>query len=345
VTPTALSFGTLSATLAKDQTQVVLDMLQAVSPRLVCQMQIIPSPVTEEEQEDEPFLAASAGEVEFLEDQLLAGEFRVMVVRAPDLVLPLRQGVEILAVPRRATPFDALLNRRGAIIDDLEDKTTVGVLNLRSRVQMQALWPQLGFVLLHGGVMAALEALLRRSEIDALVAPAAVAEHLGLQGIVSEIFNPEMVLPSGGQGILTVLGRADDQEARETLAPLHSQETACELEAEHAFLQRFASDQDLPLSVLARCTEGHLVITGAVGSSHEGALRRVVCEGPAERAAALGMELAEKLLASSETVISLLEADFPEGLPDDDSEEETTAGELEPDVLEELKRLTEPDED
>ena len=56
--------------------------------------------------------------------------------------------------------------------------------------------------------------------------PAAVTEHLGIQGIVAEIFSPDFILPGPGQGILVVVGRADDQEARELLADLHSDATA-----------------------------------------------------------------------------------------------------------------------
>jgi hydroxymethylbilane synthase len=342
VTAKVISFGTLNASLAKDQTKIVMDRLQAMSPRHAYQMQVVPSPLTDEERENEPFLAASAEEVTYLEDQLLAGEFRLVVLQAPDLVLPLREGVVYAAVPTRDTPFDALLSRRGAIIDDLEDGAKVGVLSLRSKLQVQDLWPHLDVRLRPGGVMSSLEALLRRSEIDALVAPAAVAEHLGLQSIVTEIFNPDLILPGGGQGILVVLGLAEDLEVREILAPLHSEATFREMEAEHAFLQRFASDQDLPLSVLARCTGARLAVTGAVGSSQGASVVRANKEGPAGDAAELGGRLAESLLLSDATVISLLEADFPEGVPDDDIlEEETITGELEADVLAELDRLEE----
>ena len=325
-----VSFGCLNTQLAKDQTKVVLDRLQEVSPRLTCRLQVVPSPVSAEVLENESFLAASAAEVEFLEDQLLADEFRLAVIRAQDLVLPLREELAFAAIPSRDTPFDAFLTRQNAIIDDMPDGSKVGVLNLRSRTQMQVLWPNLEFELLRGGMQFALEALLRRCELDGLVAPAAVAEHLGLQGIVAEIFNPELILPSGGQGILVILGRADDTEAGELLTALHSDETQCEMEAEHAFLQRFASDLDLPVGVLARCTESGLVVTGAVGSSDTAAAALQQRQGPADQAAALGTALAESILQSDEALIGLLEAEFPEGLPVDDEGDEEV--ELDPDV-------------
>ena len=324
-----ISFGCLNTQLAKDQSKVVLDRLQEVNPRLTCRLQVVPSPIAPEKLEDEPFLAASAAEVEFLETQLLADEFRLAVIRAQDLVLPLREELAYAAIPRRDTPFDAFLTRQNSIIDDMPEGSAIGVLNLRSRTQMQVLWPSLDFRLLRGGMQAALEALLRRCELDGLVAPAAVAEHLGLQGIVAEIFNPELILPSGGQGIMVVLGRADDAEVRELLAPLHSEETQREMEAEHAFLQRFASDLELPVGVLARCTGSSLVVTGAVGSSATAAAALQRREGAADHAAALGTALAESILQSDEALIGLLEAEFPEGLPGDEEEEEVPA---DPDV-------------
>ncbi|HOX24942.1 MAG TPA: hypothetical protein PLL30_04155 [Candidatus Krumholzibacteria bacterium] len=334
-----VSFGCLNTQLAKDQTNVVVDRLQEVNPRLACRLQVIPSPVAAEVLENESFLAASTPEVEYLETQLLAGDFRLAVIRAQDLVLPLRDGLAYAAIPQRDTPFDAFLTRQNAIIDDMPNGSRIGVLNLRSRTQMQALWPHLEFRLLRGGVQAALEALLRRCELDGLIAPAAVAEHLGLQGVVAEIFNPELILPSGGQGILVVLGRAEDAEIRELLAPLHSDATQYEMEAEHAFLQRFASDLELPVGVLARCTGNRLVVTGAVGSSHAATVAWQQREGPAEQAAVLGTALAEDILSSDEALIGLLEAEFPEGLPADEDEFE-----IDPDLAT-LQEFPELDDD
>jgi hydroxymethylbilane synthase len=314
------SFGCLNTQLAKDQTKVVLDLLQEVHPRLACRVQVVPSPVDPQELEDEPFLAASAAEVEHLEEQLLAGEFRLAVVRALDLVLPLRPGLRYVAIPRRNNPFDAFLTRRGQIIDEMSDGAAIGVLNLRSRTQVAALWPHHDVHLLRGGMHAALESLLRRCDVDGLVAPAAAAEHLGLQSIVAEIFNPELIMPSGGQGILVVLGREDDGEAVDLLAPLHCGNTEREMEAEHAFLQRFASDLELPVGVLARCNGDRLRIAGVVGSSDAAAAAIHTREGAAADAAMLGIALAEELLQDHAALIGLLEAEFPEGVPEEEDE-------------------------
>ncbi len=311
-----LSFGTLATSLAKAQTQAVIARIQDLHPRLTCQMTLVPSFSASQEPSSEPYYAAASADVLNLEEQLLAGEFRFVVVRAPDLVLPLRAGVTYATIPSRDTPFDVFLNRQGMIPDEMPDKAVVGVLNLRTKAQMKHLWPRLDFRLLTGGIDLALERFLRHCELDGLVVPAACAEHLGIQGIVSEIFYPEMMLPSSGQGILVVLCREDDGEGRDLLRDLHSEATYQEMEAEHAFMQRFATDQDLPVSVLAQVDRKRICITGAITSMH-GTVNQETVEGSAGHARQLGTELAEKLLLNGEAFIDLLEADFPEGLPDD----------------------------
>ena len=159
---------------------------------------------------------------------------------------------------------------------------------------------------------------MRRSEVDGLVLPAAVSEHLGIQGIVAEIFSPEFILPGPGQGILVVLGLASDSEARETLAPLHSIPSAAELTAELAFRGGMIQDRDLPVGVLARVTENKIVILGATGRG----TNRISVDGRRDEAAEVGAGLASQILCHGASFADLLEAEFPDGLPPaDDSDD------------------------
>jgi hydroxymethylbilane synthase len=309
-----LSFGSLASPLARSQAQVVIDRIQEKLPRLTCQLNVLNSPVGEQEKAKEPFLAASRQEIEYLEQFIGQGEARLLVVEAADMVLPLPEELAVICVPDRFTPYDAFLNRQGVIMDEMDPGSRIGVLSMRSRAQMRYLWPDLSFTILHGGVDLAMEIHMRRSEIDGLVLPASVTEHLGIQGIAAEIFSPEFILPGPGQGILVILGQAGDHEARDLLADLHSNPTAVELEAEQAFCRRMVSDQDLPVGALARVKDGDVSIIGATGPG----TNRIVVNGRVNEAQAVGQGLASQILTRSDSFVDLLEADFPDGLPDED---------------------------
>ena len=312
-----ISFGSLASPLARNQTQAIIDRIQERQPRLTCQLNIWESPVPAREKFDEPFLAASRQEIEFLEKQLIQEQASLVVVEAADMVLPLPEELAVICVPDRSAPFDSYLNRQGLIMDEMDPGTCIGVLSMRSRAQMRSRWPDISFRILRGGVDRAMETHLKKSEIDGLVLPSAVTEHLGIQGIVAEIYAPEFILPGPGQGTLVILGRAADQEARDLLANLHSPDTAVELETEQAFCSRMISDQDLPVGALARVNGGEVEITGTTGPGS----KRIVINGEIHEAEAVGSGLAQQILSRGESFADLLEADFPDGLPEENDED------------------------
>jgi len=321
---TSLTFASLASPLARNEAQAVIDRLQLRAPRLACQLDLLKSPQPEAQRAKETFVAVSRVEIAFLLAALLEGRTRLLVLEAVDMLAAPVTGAMIACVPDRAAPFDAFLNRGGHIMDEMEPGRRVGVLSHRVRAQLQALWPDLRFEILRGGVDRAMETHMRRAEIDGLVLPASVTEHLGIQGIVAEIFAPEFVLPGPGQGTLVVLAREGDEEARELLAPLHSEDSALELAAETAFHRRMLPDQDLPVGALARVGADGIAILGGTGAGRQ----RISVSGAPNEAEAVGDGLAQQMLSHSSTFTDLLEGDFPDGLPEEPDEDATLLGGL-----------------
>ncbi len=311
-----LSFGSLSSSLVRSQTQSFIDLVHREIPRLNCQLTVLPSPQNEEDYENEVFTAVSAAEVQFLANLITSNQVHAVVMEVADLPLTPPEGLDILCAPPRFTPFDAYLNRQGHIMDEMDPGSRVGVLSNRSKSQMKHLWPDINFQIMHGGVDKAMETHMRHSEIDGLVLPAAATEHLGIQGIVAEIYEPGFILPGPGQGSLVVMGRTNDEQTRKDLAPLHCPATLVEIQAEMAFRRHMISDQDLPVGVLARVTGNEVVIEGSTGAC----INRTMVNGPLNQYDEIGAGLAMQLMSSGEALADLLEAEFPDGLPPEDEE-------------------------
>jgi hydroxymethylbilane synthase len=321
---TSLTFAALASPLARNQAQAIIDRLQLRSPRLACSLDLFDSPQPEAQRAKEAFISTSRVEIKFLLTALREKRTRLIVLEASDLLSLPETDAVIACVPDRGAPFDAFLNRGGFIMDEMESGRRVGVLSHRVRAQLQSLWPDLRFEILRGGVDSAMETHLRRSEIDGLVLPSSVTEHLGIQGIVAEIFAPEFVLPGPGQGTLVVLARPDDEEARDLLAPLHSEDSALELAAETAFHRRMLPDQDLPVGALARVSSDGIAILGGTGAGKH----RFSVSGTLAEAGLVGDGLAQQILSHSDTFTDLLEGDFPDGLPEEKDEDATLLGNL-----------------
>lgn len=322
---TTLTFASLASPLSRNQAQAVIDRLQQRSKNVACQLELLASPQPEEQRACATFVAASRVEVAFLLQALADRRARFVVLEATDMLSGGLAGARVACVPDRAAPYDVFLNRGGRIMDEMEPGSRVGVLSQRVRAQLQALWPDLHFEILRGGVDRAMEVHLRQSEIDGLVLPASVTEHLGIQGIVAEIFAPEFVLPGPGQGTLVVLARDDDDQAEAVLAALHSEDSALELAAETAFHRRMLPDQDLPVGALARVGIDGIAILGGTGAAEQ----RISVSGTIEEAEAVGDGLAQQLLSHRDSFLDLLKGDFPEGLPEEPDEDAALLGGLE----------------
>ncbi len=316
-----LSFGSLPSSLAKSQTQSFIDLVHQGIPRVTCQLTVLPSLAADEESEDQVFTATSPAEFLHLTKLLLSNQIDAVVLEAADLPLGAPEGIDLICTPPRCTPFDAFLNRQGNIMDEMDPGSHVGVLSMRSKAQLKHLWPDIDFQIMRGGIDRAMETHMRHSEIDGLVLPAAATEHLGIQGIVVEIFAPEFILPGPGQGSLVVVGRANDEETRKDLASLHCPATKLEIEAEMAFRRHMISDSDLPVGVLARVTGKEIVIEGSTGPC----INRVSVNGPLNQAEEVGAGLAMQILRSGDALADLLEAEFPDGLPPEDDEAELSS--------------------
>lgn len=344
-----LRFGSLTSPLARSQSQALIDRIHDEIPWLDCRLELQPDTVPGEDTDHEVFTATSQSQVRRLAGMLIDGQIDALVLEAADLPLVAPEGTDILCSPPRITPFDAYLNRQGHIMDEMPAGSKVGVLSARARAQMRHLWPDIEFQLMYGGIDRAMETHMRHSEIDGLVLPAAATEHLGIQGIVAEIYAPEFILPGSGQGTLVILGRTDDQATREALAPLHCPDTLVEIIAEMAFRRRMISDMDIPVGVLARVHGDEVIITGSTGAC----VNRVSVNGPVEQAEEVGTGLAQQILTSGEALVDLLEADFPDGLPpeedellDDDEEDLEDLEDLDAEIeaLDEDDDFSDPDE-
>ncbi len=348
-----LSFGSLSSSLVRNQTQAFIDLIHREIPRLSCQLTVLPSTQTEEDNKNQVFTATNAAEVQHLASLITGHQIQLAVMEVADLPLVPPEGMDILCAPPRFTPFDAYLNRQGLIMDEMDPGSTVGVLSNRSKSQMKHLWPDINFQIIHGGVDNAMETHMRLNEIDGLILPAAATEHLGIQGIVAEIYEPGFILPGPGQGALVVMGRTNDEQTRKDLAPLHCPSTMVEIQAEMAFRRHMISDQDLPVGVLARVTDDEVVIEGSTGAC----INRIVVNGPLEKYDEVGAGLAMQLMSSGEALADLLEAEFPDGLPPEDEDngsdssqekvyEDDEAAELDAEIaaLDDSDNLLDPDE-
>lgn len=246
---------------------------------------------------------------------LLEGRVDLVVHSLKDLPTAGVPGLAIGAIPARAPHADALCARDGLRLADLPAGARVGTGSPRRAAQVRALRPDLGVVEIRGNVGTRLaRALGPDADLDAVVLAAAGLERLGRGDAISELLP---LLPAPGQGALAVECRSEDAAVLAALAPLDDPDTRAAVEAERAVLARLGAGCAAPVGASASVAGGVLTLRAAVFSAD--GTRFVEASASADSHApdaALGVRVAEDLLARGAAEVTPLGADRPSELAD-----------------------------
>jgi hydroxymethylbilane synthase len=250
--------------------------------------------------------------VSALRESLLRGEVDFAVHSLKDLPTGAAPGITLAATPARDDPRDALVARDGAKLADLPAGARIGTGSARRAAQLMVLRSDVTCVPIRGNAGTRL-AKVREGELDAVVLAYAGLARIGRTDQVSEIFEPDNMLPAPGQGALAVECRTADAELTELLGRVDHAPTRAAVTAERSLLAALEAGCTAPVGAYAIQTAGHRlhlegIVLGAPEVSFQPAVldssassgRMVIRErGEAETvdAARLGRELAERMLA------------------------------------------------
>ncbi len=223
-----------------------------------------------------------------LEDALLEGRIDLAVHSLKDMPTELPAGLELVAIPEREDPFDALV---GTPLDRLPTGARVGTSALRRQAQLQALRPDLTVESIRGNLDTRLRKL-DEGQYDAIVLACAGLKRLGWADRIQHRFAPHEICPAVGQGALAIEARAGDYRVTRFLTHQPTQQAVT---AERACLREFGGGCQIPLGAHAAWRGGQLHLEAVVASLDGQRLIRFAHQGldPEE----LGQRVAAGLIA------------------------------------------------
>jgi hydroxymethylbilane synthase len=231
-----------------------------------------------------------------VERVLLDGEADVGVHSAKDVPAELPEGLAIGAVPAREDPADAWIGV-GDSLEGVPEGARVGTASLRRRAQLLAARPDLEVRELHGNVDTRLRKLAE-GDLDAIVLAVAGLRRLGREDEVSFPIPADSMTPAAGQGSLVLQIRRGDEETAAVVAGTGDEIALRELTAERAVVSLLDATCSTPIGVRATAASGAMSVDAFVGLPDGSEWIRDRVEGDATESAALGAELAQRLLAT-----------------------------------------------
>ena len=233
--------------------------------------------------------------VSALRDQLAGGEVDLAVHSLKDLPTGQPDGIVLAAVPQRDDPRDALIARDGAKLADLPPGATIGTGSPRRAAQLLLLRQDLRCVPIRGNAGTRL-GKVTSGELDAVVLACAGLARIGRLDAVSQVFEPEDMLPAPGQGALAVECRAGDTEMAGLLAAIDDPLSRAAVTAERTILATLEAGCSAPVAAYAAGTADHLHLEAAVIATDGRQVLRERAGGAPADAERLGRDLAGRLL-------------------------------------------------
>lgn len=234
--------------------------------------------------------------VKDLEEALAAGRADIAVHSVKDVPMVLPEGYRLAAIGKRDDPRDAFVSNRHAGLAALPERARVGTSSLRRECQLRARYPRLDIQPLRGNVPTRLKKL-DDGQYDAVILAAAGLKRLGLEDRITRVLPPSECLPAPGQGALGIECLAARADLEGLLAPLDDAVTASCVAAERAFSRALSGNCNVPLGAYAELEGDRLRLRGFVGAPDGSRTVSGEQAGPADRAEALGAELAKQLKA------------------------------------------------
>ena len=203
-----------------------------------------------------------------------------------DVPMDVPQDLPIIGCSAREDVRDVLVLPQGVTAWD--HSRPVGTSSKRRAQQLETLYPDINCAPVRGNVQTRLKKL-DQGDYGALILAAAGLKRLGLEARICRYFEPEELLPAGGQGILALQGRAG--EDYHFLDGFFDADSMVAAEAERAFLRELDGGCTSPVAAYARVNGQQLILEGYC-DTYDGSYARERASGSRTQAQQTGIGLA-----------------------------------------------------
>ena len=286
-----LKIGSRASPLALRQAEEVRNALVANQPDL--QVDIIEISTTGDRIQDRT-LAAIGGKGLFtkeIEQALLDGAVDICVHSAKDMLTEFPSGLMLGPILQREDTRDGFISHSGQKLSELPSGAVIGTASLRRQSQILALRPDLEVITFRGTVQTRLRKL-DEGQADATLLAVAGLKRLDCMDVLTQIFDPETILPAVGQGAIALELRVDDERSMRAVEPLNDVKSATEVAMERAFLAVLDGSCRTPIAGIANANidADRIKFRGLIAKADGSVVHSTIREGTINDAIDMGKD-------------------------------------------------------
>ena len=176
-----------------------------------------------------------------IEKELQDKNIDVAVHALKDMPALETKGLKTDSFLERNDPREILITMNKQKLSELKKNSIIGTSSFRREFQIKKIRSDLECKLIRGNVDTRIKKL-KDGIYDAIILSYAGIKFLNFDNKISEIFSPEQVIPSAGQGIIALQCREDDEEIISVLKKINHNETFMRAHVERNILKVLEGD-------------------------------------------------------------------------------------------------------
>jgi len=185
-----------------------------------------------------------------IENELLNEKIDIAVHALKDMPSDETEDLLINCFLERNDPREVLISHNNDLIKDLKPNSIVGTSSFRREFQLKKIRSDLNYKLIRGNVDTRIKKLNEKL-YDAIILSYAGIQSLKLDKNISQIFSTREIIPSVGQGVVTLQCRKNDSEIIKLLDKVNHKLTNICVIAERQFLKVLEGDCETAVGAIA----------------------------------------------------------------------------------------------
>ena len=233
-----------------------------------------------------------------IERELKDKDIDIAVHALKDMPALETKGLQTNSFLERNDPREILITMNKQKLRDLKKNSIIGTSSFRREYQIKKIRSDLECKLIRGNVDTRIKKL-KDGAYDAIILSYAGIKFLNLDNEVSEIFSPEQVIPSAGQGIIALQCREGDEEIITVLKKINHNETFIRANVERNILKVLEGDCETAVGAYSKIEDNKITIEAELFSLDGSKRFYEKKTGNAEDFSAIGREVGQILKTKS----------------------------------------------
>ncbi|MFZ4739708.1 MAG: hydroxymethylbilane synthase [Bacteroidales bacterium] len=229
-----------------------------------------------------------------LEVAMFNNEIDMAVHSLKDLPTTFPEGAKLGAVLKRGDVRDALISINNRKLSDLTSTDIIATSSLRRKAQLLKINKDFNIVEIRGNVNTRIRKM-QEGYCDVMIMAAAGLQRLEMSEFISELIDPEIMIPACSQGAIAIEIRENDPLIEDLLSKINDEETFITTSAERAFLKTLEGGCQIPVGSFSKVDGNQFHITGFISNIDGSQFLKESASANIENAVEVAVEIAKEL--------------------------------------------------